>query len=497
MPGMPGNNPDDFSLGAGFLYHALHSPRSAALHISDRLYTYGELLENVQTVHSQLIGNEALVGVYCTQSVWTYAAILAITISGKGYVPLNARFPAERLKKQAAFVGLTSIVTEAPLPFTTSAKTIVIDPDKRQPNRNPEAIPAKTAYVLFTSGTTGEPKAVPVSGRNLHAFFSHFSNNYDFNPGDRFLQPYELSFDVSVFSIFAAFNAGASVYVVPDSGFKYLNVLNTLIKHDITVCSMVPGLLIYIERYLDEVNLPKLKYSFFSGDRLLHSFAVKWQHAASHARIVNCYGPTETTIVCTSYDWDEIQSARDSRHDVVPLGKPFCGTEFLLREEDGTVTANGPAELCITGDQVISSYFNNTNEDNFFEHGGKRYYRTGDVTSLNENGNLVFHGRTDSQVKIDGYRVETAEIEAALSTISGRQCVVVPVAENNQPFLVAFIEGKADTNVIARQLVEQLPLYMHPREIVAVHRWPQNANGKTDKTALKETYHAGNTRAAE
>jgi D-alanine--poly(phosphoribitol) ligase subunit 1 len=489
---MPPNDRPAFSLGAGFLRHALTQPRLPALHIEGCSFSYGEIHRMASVIQAQIPINAHRVGIYCEEKVSTYAALLAVVLAGKCYVPLNSAYPPQRLSRIAQLSGVQAVITSSPPSQPLPVETVVIDPT-REAEPIAVSLNAETAYILFTSGTTGEPKGVPVSTANLESFFRFVHHQYAFSQDDRFLQPYELSFDVSVFAMFAAWNVGACVYAVPQSGFRYMNIMKVLTDHRITVSSMVPSVLVYAEKFLDELMFPDLRYSFFSGDRLFHRLAAKWSNVTPHARLINSYGPTETTIVCTAYEWEEKKSERESLHGVVPIGTPFDGMEYLIRDSDGQIRTEGPGELCLSGPQVIAGYLDSVRESKFFAYQEKRFYRTGDVTSLTGSNTLVFHGRIDSQVKIDGYRVETGEIEHVLSQLSGQRMAVSPVSENGTTYLVAFHDQVCDTHAIHKSLAGKLPAYMLPREYVRINRFPVNLNDKIDHHELIRLYHGRNS----
>lgn len=476
-------------LAEGFLFWYKHCPNAIALNINDVNYSYSELFNKSLCIYSNIkhLENE-LIGIQCVNHVNTYAAILAVSYIGSAYVPLNAKYPSDKIKEIVEDSKLKQVVCfNNDFDFLSETNLLKIDDELKAGQVELELKNnSRLAYVIYTSGSTGKPKGVPVSRGNVNHLFNYYLNEYDFNNNDRFLQSYELSFDVSVFSIFCAWNVGASVYVVPESNAKHIAIFKTIQQHKITIASFVPSVLSLLEKYLPEFKFPELRYSFFSGDALKHTLAKKWKSCLPNGVIHNFYGPTETTIVCTRYIWQEEEAGQESRNNIVPIGKPFPQMNFILVSESGEVVfeLNAEAELCFEGAQVIDSYLNKMYEDRFLQINNKRYYKTGDRVSLNERGNLIFHGRLDSQVKINGYRVELAEIENAIHDTCACSNKVIVESKNGANQLIAFIESDKEIN-LHELLGKRIPLYMIPSKFIFVKYLPLTINGKLDVEQLK------------
>jgi amino acid adenylation domain-containing protein len=472
-------------LAGSFFSSAAAFPERNALHVEGRYYTYAELNTMVSAIVRKFNpgGIPSRIGIYGGHNVYTYASMIAVNALGAAYVPLNPKFPAARIAEVIMAADLHCVIcTEADLPVVIQSDLVLVNP------RNADIVPALNekgndetlAYILFTSGSSGVPKGVPVSEKNVKAFFSWFRDNYDFTENDRFLQVYELSFDVSVFSFFMPLSCGACCYVLPDEGIRPLKIIEAVQKSSITVLSMVPSVLGFLSKYLKQISLPSLRYSFFSGDALMHDLAESWQNCLPNGRIHNFYGPTETTIVCTRH----IFNASVKAADIVPLGKPFDGMSYhIMKTGEGQ---EGRGELCLSGAQVISRYLDNKYADRFFVREGKTYYRTGDLVSVNENGELLFHGRVDNQVKINGYRVELEELEAASSRVSNSRCMAS--FDKQKQALELYVESTIKDATLLQKLSLVLPAYMLPQRIIYVDALPFTLNGKPDRKALLNMY---------
>jgi len=435
--------------------------------------------------------NEETLAVADQNDVFTYAALLAINLLGKTAVPLNLHAPEVRNRAVLQAAGVRTILSSNPL--VLSGFDVI---DSRVSGESRKSLPEPVdssqapAYILFTSGSTGTPKGVPVSNGNLNAFFNYFLTQpaFHFGPEDRFLQTYDITFDVSVFCAFTPLFSGGCLCLLPRKGFTYLEIPQVLASAGITVLSMVPSTLHYLQPHFSSLRFEKLRLSFFSGDRLLHSLTAGWSQCVPHARIFNCYGPTETTIVCTSYEWKEKEAAADSFQDVVPIGKPFPGMVGLIETDSET----DGGELCLSGEQVIKSYLHGVRKEQFFESyktGSLQvFYRTGDRVKKNKNGDWLFLGRTDQQLKINGYRIEPGEVEEALRQVTGNRMCAVAGMEGPAGLQVmyAFTEGDAEEHLLLSALRALLPAPFIPKRIIAVEKMPLNSNGKIDRQELRK-----------
>ena len=497
------------TIADSFLSNCTLFPNNNAIFINDEFYTYSQVLDRVSAIYLQITQQENKfdrIGIYCSDDIHTYASVLAISLYGAAYVPLNSTFPTQRNHEIIESTKLELIINCSNqvlkkdfqhLIFITIEQPSLTKDSYYQIEQIIQAVQQPLAYILFTSGSTGVPKGVPVSIENVNNCFDFFldKKQFNLNENDRFIQVFELTFDVSVFSFFLPLTIGACCYIVPQKGIRFIEIVKMLIEHKITVANLVPSVLQHLEKYIQEIEFPDLKYSFFCGEKLSHQTVSKWSKKIIHAEIINMYGPTETTIVCTSYNWNELDSFAEKNDDIVPIGKPFPNMDFvLLNKLNEQITNEEIGELCFSGKQVISSYLNNEFEENFIQvrdSGGneKRYYKTGDLASLNSKGNLLFHGRVDNQVKINGHRIELNEIENKIQKITENNFFLACFQDEKRiTQLVLFTESETDKFNLRSKLENILPSYMLPNSIILIDSIPLTINSKVDLQKLKELY---------
>jgi acyl-coenzyme A synthetase/AMP-(fatty) acid ligase len=238
--------------------------------------------------------------------------------------------------------------------------------------------------------------------------------------------------------------------------------------------------------------LPDVHTTLFTGEALQYAVSEDWKKCAPHSVVENAYGPTETTVWCLFYKLDA-DSGDQLINGLCPIGDVLDGLHCRIVDEQGKdVPDESRGELWVGGEQIFHGYSNNpdkTKEVLFTDQKGMRWYKTGDIVVRNKQGNIVYVNRKDNQVQVNGYRVELGEVEFAIRKTSGTDgAVVIAVERNNVTELIAFVEGKFDSQKLTAQLAEQLPAYMIPREINSVAALPVNSSGKIDKQKLREQY---------
>jgi amino acid adenylation domain-containing protein len=524
------------SLASGFVSSSRRFPGRPALAAGGREWSY-EALAALAAAYARAVkeaagAGEPMVALLARRSETAYGGILGIIAAGKGYVPLNPRFPAERLKStflrsgaRLVVAGREALERLAELLPLVESPLVVITPGAEEAERlarafpvhgfvpvgersgvaleEPEGLgPESPAYLLFTSGSTGEPKGVAVSHGNVTSYVRYVAELYQVSEEDRLSQHFDLTFDLSVHDMFVAWERGACVCCVPESAL--LAPARFIREQELTMWFSVPSLVGFLMRLrlLEPGAFPALRWSLFCGEALPAEFAEAWQRAAPNSAVENLYGPTEATIAITRYRWESATSPAACRRGIVPIGRPFEGQEVCVVDSGLRALPPGESgELALGGSQVTGTYWNDParSAERFVvlpERGAGKWYLTGDLACEDADGCLHYLGRLDEQVKVRGYRVELQEIDHAVRTVAGTQeavAVAWPLRDGSAGGVVAFIssaERREESGIIA-QLRRILPDYMVPARVHFVNSLPSNANGKIDRKQLVRLLESG------
>lgn len=522
------------TLLTGFLRSLQLYPENIALELGETRLSYQMLWEKAAKIahalNDSLNDDSPVVAVLAYRSVTAYSGILGILASGRGYVPLNPKFPVERnlamlnaSRAAAIVVGAECAVMARSLLERLGRSIIVLTPDAdfdlQVPERvallaagdmraaaeprDPEVSPDATAYLLFTSGSTGVPKGVPVTQGNVSAYLEYTGQRYRLTPQDRCSQNFDLTFDLSVHDLFLCWDGGATLCPFPaDSALCPAVYVD---EKQLTVWFSVPSVALFASKLglLDPGAFASLRWSLFCGEALTAAMASAWQAAASNSILENLYGPTEATIAFTHYRWHE-HSMEQCFNGVVPIGVPFAGQQCRIVNDDLSAAAIGePGELCLGGSQVAPGYLDNPEKTRQqfvrLPESDQVWYRTGDLVKQDAEGCIYYLGRRDHQVKINGYRVELQEIDLALREAADTELAVAipwPVEGGSAAGIVAVLWGNnpaKDGDIIAA-CERKLPKYMVPSRVFRLKEVPLNANGKIDRRRIAELISESNRR---
>src|SRR5882762_6631685 len=471
----------------GFLESTERFASRDALVVDNTNLSYCELRGRAAAIAKTILDHAGdlfpLAAVLASRSATAYTGVLGILGAGRGYVPLNPKFPVDRTRKMLMLSGCGVLVVgrealgQLPrlLPEINRSLTVIL-PDCSDAAELRAAIPqhrfvssrqmskgegfafdievnsSDIAYLLFTSGSTGEPKGVPIHHSNVRPYIEYISNRYEVNEQDHFSQQFDLTFDLSVHDMFVCWERGAALFCVPE---RSLMLPAKFIRdHELTMWFSVPSVagLLAKMKLLEPGSLPSLRYTLFCGESLSAAYAERWQRAAANSILENLYGPTEATIAISHYRWNAMTSMDECVNGVVPIGWMFAGQHCcVVDEHQAPVAESESGELCLAGSQVTREYWNDSEKSRqqFIPLPGKgatMWYRTGDFVRQGPGGCLHYLGRGDRQVKIRGYRVELQEIEAALRKCCGaEQVIALPsrAANGDADSVVAFVAGVA------------------------------------------------------
>jgi fengycin family lipopeptide synthetase D len=477
--------------------HANHVAITAA----DGTLTYEEL-DNRSTVLALELENEGMkrgdvVAVLSQRHAAWIVSILAIWKAGGAYLPLDPAHPDERLLHQVGTAACRLLLTDAANSqrlATASARRCSL-----QPSLTPHVFPAGTtyrgcqpeqcAYIIFTSGTTGKPKGVPVSQASLVETIEWHNEFFSMKSGETVLQFASCGFDASLVEIFMALLSGGRVAVLPEEDKSNTARFTQFLQHHQPGLAILPPAYI---RMLQTKELAGLKKLISTGE------AAVWERMlelSSDLFVCNGYGPTEACVgACFHKVLPEL--AKQYHADrALPIGRPFANKRIALLDEAGRLLPKGVSgEICIGGDGITTGYLNEPARtagkflsDVFFP--GDRWYRTGDRGRWNAEGELLFEGRFDNQVQIHGIRVELGEIESVLLRFPNiRQALVRLAGNSHDPFICAYLESdeEYDEQELSRHLHRFLPAHMVPGWCRRLSAFPLTPNGKIDIAALPQ-----------
>lgn len=469
--------------------------------------TYGELYNttlkvakiiNERTAWSA-ISREPIV-VIMKNSDRAIAAFLGVALSGNIYVPLDIDIPSERLNTiinilHPAFVincEEDKIMNEITCPVISWSEIQKSKNYDRGMDKIDRIIDTDPLYILFTSGSTGTPKGVVINHRCVIDFTEEASEAMNFSQDEIFLNQAPFYFDASVPDIFCTLRNGATLHIVDKKMFAFpIKLMDYISENKINALYWVPSALITVAnlKALGKKDISCLKKIMFCGEVMPVKQLNMWMDAVPDAKFVNYYGPCEATYACSYYVVDH----RFENHESLPIGKAAKNTTIMLVADQREVKQAGyQGEIYISGSGVGLGYYNDPERtsvsfvQNPLQHVYTEIvYKTGDLAHYDEEGNIIYDGRIDHQIKHMGYRIELSEIETAvhsLGEISNNCCLY----DDKRHRIVLFIEAQMELEDINDKIREYLPEYMLPSKLICLDTMPLNQNGKIDRIKLRD-----------
>lgn len=488
-----------------------------------RSITYRELEEHSnQFAHLLLqLGLEKgdRVGLLFPKSVESIVSMLGVLKAGGVYVPLDPQAPADRISYIIANCGIRILITNAerrsvlgPETLGTIEHCMLVDEADCDRGAIPWAqlanftathapalplVEADLAYILYTSGSTGRPKGVMITHRNALTFVEWCAEEFRVRSDDRLSNHAPLHFDLSVFDVYNALKAGATVYLVTEDLAPFPTSLAEFIeKHAITIWYSVPSALtlLLLHGSLTAKQLRSLRIILFAGEAFPIKYVRQLAQFSQTSDLYNLYGPTETNV-CTYY---KVERERLATLDKLPIGIACPNIECFAVTPKGHLAKPGEVgELYVRGPSVTYGYWADPEEtkkvvvpNDFQENFDEKVYRTGDLVTLGEDKNYYFQGRRDGMIKSRGYRIELDEIESALLSHPGvREACVLPIPDeivgNRIRAIVALqVAGSHGILELQQYCAVRLPRYMVPELIDVCDELPKTSTGKIDRVKL-------------
>lgn len=431
------------------------------------------------------------------------AAFFAVAASGNFYVPIDPSLPDRRLRDifetmRPRLVITTGENTRA-LPFQ-EAETAALQTLAEEPSEGPLSVPETALdtdplYCIFTSGSTGVPKGVLISHRSVIDMAEQFTEAFGLDSTNVYGNQAPFDFDVSVKDIYCSVKNGGTVQILEKALFSRPKLLvQRMEEREVnTIIWSVSAMKILSSLKTLDVILPHhLRLVMFSGEALPCKVLNDWAAHLPGVRFVNLYGPTEITCNCTYYKID----CHFADTDMIPIGRPFRNTGLLLLDGDAPVTEPGQTgEICITGTCLALGYYRDPErtaaafcQNPLQAAWPEKMYRTGDLGAWNEQGELMFIGRADSQVKYMGFRIELGEIEAAANAAEGVTSACCLYDQEKEQICLFYQGPEQISRKLSGELKKTLPRVMVPTRLVYLEKLPENRTGKIDRVALRREY---------
>ncbi len=452
------------------------------------------------------------VAIFVDKSITVITSMFGIAYSGNYYTVLDTEMPEQRINRvlnvlEPAVILTSEAKAEEAKAFAKDTELVTIE--ELMQTRIDEAqiyavtqkiLPTDVLYVLFTSGSTGNPKGVITPHQAVTNYMDALYPAYQLTAEDSFVNQAPLFFVLSIVEIYSVIAYGCTMHIVPKMYYSFpAMIMNYIAENKISILYWVPSALNMIANTnaFEVADISCVRLVPFGGEVMPIRQLRQWQEALPNTVFINAYGPTETTDGCTYYVIDR----EFADNDRLPIGKPFQNIGVLILDENNheVTEPGGIGELCAFGPSVTYGYYKEPEKtaavytqnpmNPFYE---QKIYHTGDLVQLNDRGEMEFVGRRDFQIKHMGHRIELGEIEANVSAIPGVEenaCLY----DTEKQKIVLYYKGTEDPKELKKKLADMVPEYMMPQKRIKLDVMPHNLHGKIDRAKLKVMYAEGRT----